>query len=324
MFQLDRNCPPDRFYRGGSRITAFRHLDSAPEREPEDWVGSTVSLFGEDRVGLSALPNGSLIRDVLSADPEHWFGPEHLAQFGNDPMILTKLLDAGQRLPVHAHPHREFAQAHLGSSHGKAEAWYILTPGEVWLGVARELPRETFNGLVAQQQVDELRDHLHRLSVSTGDIVYVPPGTLHAIGAGVFLVEVQEPTDFSILAEWNGYALDGAADGHLNIGFDAALQAVDLTVRSGDEMRRLVSTTGTLSTEYFRVQHLTVAGTVRIPASYAVVVVLDGEIRVAGAIAAQTWCGGTTWLVAHADGPLTLTGAGDVVFCLPPDPLSEA
>ena len=54
--------------------------------------------------------------------------------FGADPRLLVKLLDAGQRLPVHAHPHASFAAVHLGTAHGKAGAWYIVEGGEIYLG----------------------------------------------------------------------------------------------------------------------------------------------------------------------------------------------
>ena len=58
-------------------------------------------------------------------------------------------------------------------------------------------------------------------------MVLVPAGRLHAIGEGVLLLELQEPEDLSILLEWGGFALDGERDGHLGLGFDLALSAVD-------------------------------------------------------------------------------------------------
>ena len=58
-----------------------------------------------------------------------WLGPEHVARYGADPGLLTKLLDAGQRLPVHFHPGRAFAREALGLAHGKTEAWIVLEAG---------------------------------------------------------------------------------------------------------------------------------------------------------------------------------------------------
>ena len=59
-------------------------------------------------------------------DPENWLGATHVATFGADTALLVKLLDAGQRLPVHCHPSNEFAAAHLDSRYGKTEAWIVV------------------------------------------------------------------------------------------------------------------------------------------------------------------------------------------------------
>ena len=62
------------------------------------------------------MPDGALVRDALAADPEGWLGAEHAARFGASPALLVKLLDAGERLPVHHHPDRAFAREQLGSA----------------------------------------------------------------------------------------------------------------------------------------------------------------------------------------------------------------
>src|SRR4029453_6985103 len=67
---------------------------------------------------------------------------------------------------------------------------------------------------------------MHELTVEPGDAIWVPAGTAHAIGEGILMVELQEPTDFSVLLEWDGFELS-PHDGHLNLGWDRALQALD-------------------------------------------------------------------------------------------------
>ena len=139
VVELSSNRPPERFYRGGARIAAFRgEPGPAPEREPEDWVASTTTLFGEQALGLSALPDGRLLAEAVVKNPVAWLGQAHVDAFGADTRLLVKLLDAGQRLPVHAHPHVSFASEHLGRAHGKAEAWYILSRGFVYLGLRED------------------------------------------------------------------------------------------------------------------------------------------------------------------------------------------
>ncbi|MGZ4389619.1 MAG: mannose-6-phosphate isomerase, partial [Gaiellaceae bacterium] len=125
---------PHRFYRGGAEIARFRGTTFVDDHVPEDWVGSTTSILGEAPSGLSVLPDGRLLRDAVAAEPEAFLGPDHVAAFGADPTVLVKLLDAGERLPVHCHPDGAFAREHLAARNGKNEAWLILASGILHLG----------------------------------------------------------------------------------------------------------------------------------------------------------------------------------------------
>ncbi len=80
-----------------------------------------------------------MLAEAIDADPRWWRGPERA-----DTGVLVKLLDAGQRLPMHVHPDRRFATAHLASPYGKTEAWVIVSArpdAYVHLGFARGLLR---------------------------------------------------------------------------------------------------------------------------------------------------------------------------------------
>ncbi|MFJ4997890.1 carbohydrate kinase [Microbacterium sp. NPDC088619] len=238
---LPSNRPAERFYRGGARISEFRGEAVAAPREPEDWIGSTTTVNGERALGLTMLPDGRVLRDAIERDPVAWLGDEHVARWGADTRLLVKLLDAGQRLPVHAHPHDDFAAAHLGRAHGKAEAWYTLEGGTVHIGLRQDVEAADLAALVERQDATTLLGLLHEVEVATGDVVWVPPGELHAIGAGVLLLELQQPEDLSILLEWGDFAIDGAAVGHLGLGFDLALAAVTRTARSAADLAALIS-----------------------------------------------------------------------------------
>ncbi len=335
---LPANQPADRFYRGGPRIQAFRGEEPRGDRIPEDWIGSTTTIRGEASLGLTTLPDGRILRDAIADDPEGWLGREHLDAFGVDTMLLVKLLDAGQRLPVHAHPDGPFAKAHLGTGHGKAEAWFILEPGDVHLGLLRDVEADELAALVDAQDARALLALLHRVPVRSGDTVMVPPGVLHAIGAGVLLAEVQEPEDLSILLEWRDFELDGARDGHLGLGFDTALRAVETRGRTTDEIAALVSggTEGDVlagaAAPYFRFELLTAGGsdadtgagaaTATTDAGFAVLIVLDGELTLhaqgdpdARPVRVER---GTTAVLPHAAGALTVTGAGRILLARPP------
>ena len=152
-----------------------------------------------------------------------------------------KLLDAGQRLPVHAHPDVPFARKHLGLAHGKTEAWVFLEPAVVHLGFVRDVGDEELATWLAEQDAAAMLAAMHALEVAPGDAVLVPAGLVHAIGEGAFLVELQEPTDLSILLEWANFAIDGAQLGHLGLGFATALRRCRpprLVLRSGSGAAR--------------------------------------------------------------------------------------
>ena len=94
---------------------------------------------------------------------------------------------------------------------GKTESWIILEaePGAaVHVGPREPLDPATVRGWVERQDADEMLAALQRVPVAAGDAVLVPAGTLHAIGAGILLLELQEPTDLSVLVEWKPFGVD--------------------------------------------------------------------------------------------------------------------
>jgi len=99
-------------------------------------------------------------------------------------------------------PMGSFAATHVSALHGKAEAWFILSPGTVYLSLTRDLSDAELQSFVETQNIDALLSLMHEITVEPGDCIFVPHGVLHAIGAGILLAEVQEPEDLSILLEW--------------------------------------------------------------------------------------------------------------------------
>jgi hypothetical protein len=159
--------------------------------------------------------------------PGRFLGRDHAEAYGDSPALLVKLLHAGERLPVHCHPDRDFARRHLDCPWGKTEAWVVAdTEGPdpvVHLGFREAMDPGRLAELVAGQQVEPLLASLNTVPVAAGDTVLVPAGLPHAIGQGVLLAELQEPTDLSVLLEWEDFAIDGRRDGHLGLGFELAL-----------------------------------------------------------------------------------------------------
>lgn len=329
---------PHRFYRGGHRILAFRGLE-APDGfdgyRPEDWLASTTRLFAEGGGGATVLPDGTDLAAALEADPIGWFGPDHVAVHGTEPGILTKLLDAGERLPVHSHPDRTFAARHLDCTHGKTEAWIVLEadPGAtVWLGFREDLEADELAELVEAQD-ERLLDALNPIEVSRGDAVLVPAGQPHAIGEGVFVLEVQEPTDLSVMLEHERFGLE-PAHAFLGLPRPVALDSVarerldaplrDALRRRWDEVVGRGSALPDHASEFFRAEVVRAAGEpvtvpVTIPAGFAVTVVVAGVGTLTTAagepVAVRS---GDVLLVPHAAGDLRVDGDVTLIRCLPP------
>jgi mannose-6-phosphate isomerase len=314
-----------RFYRGGARIAAFRGLESVDDEAPEDWVASTTVVHGDGDVGdvgLSRLPDGTLLRDAIDADPEAFLGPEHTRTFGSDPAVLVKLLDAGERLPLHLHPDAAFAQQHLDSRWGKTEAWIILDAppdAAVHVGFARDLAKEELERLVRDQELDELVSAMHRAPVARGDAIFVPAGTPHVIGAGILLLELQEPSDLSLLLEWKP---GGEEQAFLGLPRELGLQAVTRARTSAPELAALRQSRGTSffptrADAFFRADRL-VADAVLAP-SFSIVVVLAGQgtLEPQGGEAVSV-SRGSTVLVPYGAGALTLRGSCRAIACRPP------
>jgi mannose-6-phosphate isomerase len=325
--------PPNqfqRFYAGGARIDALRGVPEGADGRPEDWIGSTTTAFGEDSEGLSRVADGRLVRDLVRDDPQALLGPAHVERFGADPGLLVKLLDAGERLPVHLHPGREFARARLGSRWGKTEAWLILDaePGAtVHVGLREPLDAATLRRWVDEQDAGEMLAALHELPVRAGDSVLVPAGTLHAIGAGILLLELQEPSDLSVLVEWRRFGVDSGAE-HLGLGWEDALEAADRSAADASAFAGpppagpVAALLPAAADPYFRAERVRPAGSeIESAPSFAVVVALGGE----GTLRTEhgdelALRAGTTALVPFAAGTTTLAGELDAIRCLPPDP----
>jgi mannose-6-phosphate isomerase len=326
---LAANQPP-RFYRGGDAIARFRGAEPREDHVPEDWVGSTTPILGSAPLGLTTLPDGRLLRDAIVTEPEQFLGPEHMAAFGADPAVLVKLLDAGQRLPVHLHPDRSFAREHLGVAYGKAEAWLVLGGGTLHLGFRDDVDAGTLRGWFESQDTEAMLDASNEVQVGPGDCVYVPAGTPHSIGEGVFMVEVQEPSDIAVLLEWRGFLPRESAT--MGLPVETALLATRRSAVTRDEIASWTRRSDRApelrpgahdvvppeSASFFRAEWLRPHQAVAIDQSFAVLVGVAGAGRLATAAGDVEIARGDTVLVPYAAGAAELSGDVEAIRCLPP------
>lgn len=139
----------------------------------------------------SGVYSGKTLAQVLQ---EH---PEYLGENANPEEglpILVKLIDANQDLSVQVHPDDAFAAVHEGQR-GKTEMWYVLEAVEGAVLVCGFAHKMTPEKLKQAIQAGDLTNHMHVVPVHKGDIFFIPPGTVHAIGAGTVIAEVHESSN---------------------------------------------------------------------------------------------------------------------------------
>ena len=142
--------------------------------------------------GVADLRPWSGIDGSGDAVGELWF--QRVDKNAPDPSLLLKLLFTSQPLSIQVHPDDAFARS-VGLSNGKTEAWYILsaTPdARVAVGLKRRLTSAELRAAIKNGSIATLAQWR---SVAKGDVIFVPAGTIHAIGAGIVLAEIQQHSD---------------------------------------------------------------------------------------------------------------------------------
>lgn len=229
-----------RTYVGGK--TLDRLSGNAPPADShlaEDWIASTTRAVnpGRDlpREGISTVllgedPTPRDFAELAASDPEYFFGTAHARRFGAQVGVLVKYLDSGVRLHFQVHPTRTFAQRFLNSPSGKTEAYHILAvrPDQpapyIYVGFQRPPSRGELRRMIENQDIAALEACFDRIPVRPGETYLIPGGTPHALGEGVFMVEIQEPSDLVVRCEFEkcGYVLPEAAR-FMNRGLDFCL-----------------------------------------------------------------------------------------------------
>ena len=202
-----------RTYLGGSMISALHGEAGEDGHFPEEWLMSTVCArnAGREHIteGITRIAGtGETLAQRIALNPEAMLGQAHLQRFGTSPGVLVKLLDAAERLTLQVHPTRDTAKVLFNSPFGKTECWHILNCRTIdgaepciYLGFRESITREHWEHVFATQDIPAMLDCLHRIPVQTGDTFIIRGGVPHCIGAGCFLAEIQEPTDYTVRTE---------------------------------------------------------------------------------------------------------------------------
>lgn len=201
----------------------------APRLDAKPWGGRKLAQFGlplphgekigealvtaNDAVVTAGCGAGSTLGDIVASAPEARLGTIAMAAVSGKSIfpLLVKLIDAAENLSIQVHPDDELA-APLNKL-GKTEAWYVLSAdadGALYLGLDDEVDKNTFMQHAQLLDGTSAAD-LRRVDANPGQTWMIPAGTVHALGAGVMVYEVQQPSDVTFrLDDW------GRVDAHGN------------------------------------------------------------------------------------------------------------
>lgn len=202
---------------GGSRLQSVLGKPTGPGIWAESWEVVDHSN------GQSIVANGPAAGQTLAELMQLWQGRlvgERVWQRIQDPAtpnqlrgrfpLLFKFLDAAQDLSVQVHPNDLAAARQTPPDLGKTEAWYILdaAPGaRIYAGLRRGVTREQFAEAIERGAVTAL---LHSFPAAAGQCVFIPAGTIHAIGAGLLVAEIQQASDTTFrIDDWGRVGTDG-------------------------------------------------------------------------------------------------------------------
>ena len=203
MWKLTPACKD--YLWGGEKLREIYHIESDCEPLAEAWM---LSCHPD---GMSRLAEGEMkgltLPETALKYPGNFFGRRYAA-FAEFPM-LVKLIDAKRDLSVQVHPDDSYAER-MEHQSGKAEMWVVLEaePGAaLYYGFARTVSRDEIEKSLAE---NTLTDLLRRVPVRPGDVFYIPPGTVHAIGAGMVIAEIQQSSNVTYrLYDYGRLGADG-------------------------------------------------------------------------------------------------------------------
>lgn len=215
---------PSRRIWGGDRLIDFARLEIADDPLP---VGELWTAYSGNAVAAGRFA-GRALADAIAEQGESLLGRAAVERHGVRMPLLAKFIDAAAPLSIQVHPDDAYAaRVESASGHlGKAEAWYVLEadPGaEIVWGWCRDVGAAEVREAVAAERLESL---LNRVPVAAGDVIYNPPGRVHAIGAGILLYEIQQDSDLTYrLYDYGRREPDGSPRA---LHLDKALEVADL------------------------------------------------------------------------------------------------
>ncbi|WP_428740596.1 type I phosphomannose isomerase catalytic subunit [Tenacibaculum sp.] len=210
---------------GGKKLNQLLHKSSDGNNIGESWEISDVD--GDESVISNGSLQGKTLRDLLKEYKHDLVGNYVYKTFGDEFPLLIKFIDANEVLSIQVHPDDDSAE--IQDSFGKTEMWYIVQADEksnIIVGFKKDSNKEEYLQHLANKT---LLDILNVDEVKKGDVYFVPPGRVHAIGAGLLIAEIQQTSDITYrIYDWDRKDIDG---NYRELHTEEALDVIDFSAK---------------------------------------------------------------------------------------------
>ncbi|MDR0561594.1 MAG: class I mannose-6-phosphate isomerase [Spirochaetaceae bacterium] len=202
--------------KGGRELKKFRRIHPAVDDDTgsESWVGSVIRARQASpehpNMGCAEtiLPDGNrmYLFEAINLDPLAALGEQHYRRHRCGLGVLVKYLDAQFKYPLQVHPTRSRAQEVFASNFGKEESWYVIglredapEPPYILAGFKEGVSLRDMEQLYRLEDIAAMERLCHKIPITVGETYIIKAGAPHALGAGAFVVEVQEPCDITLV-----------------------------------------------------------------------------------------------------------------------------
>ena len=186
---------------GGRALLPLAGLDAEKNDDP---IAEVWALYEDNPVNAGVFA-GRTLAELVTEYPDEILGAHGKEQANKHFPLLIKLLDCERWLSLQVHPNDEQARQMEGAQFvGKTEAWHILRAqpdAQLIAGIKPNIPAETVHAAIGNESILDLVEYHH---VQTNDTVFMPAGTVHALGPGLLVYEVQQTSDLTYrVFDWN-------------------------------------------------------------------------------------------------------------------------
>ena len=316
MTPIKLKAPLKDYLWGGTRLKTDFGKKTDLEKVAESWElschkdGPSVVASGEDQ--------GLTLPQYLEKHGKGVLGT-HGERFQDFP-ILIKLIDAKDNLSIQVHPDNEFA-LRVEGEYGKTEVWYVLSADEgaaLYYGFNRKITKDEFLARISDNTVEDV---LNRVEAKPGDVFFIKPGTVHAIGEGLLICEIQQNSNTTYrVYDYNRRGADGKLR---DLHIDKAAAVADYNPSasadsSGETIAHDGYTSRTIAQcKYFTTERIEVSSSAKLPVdneSFRSVIITDGKAELTVSDTTLSVKSGDSVFVPAQDGTIDINGSCGILL----------